>query len=252
MTRELDGKVALVTGGGSGIGRATAVAFAKAGAKVVIANRSVPAGEETARRITESGGWAVFVRTDVTKAADVETMVATTVQTFGRLDCAFNNAGATGSGLRLADHTEEAFDHTVATNLKGVWLCMKYEILQMLRQGGGALVNCASVAGLIGGLVGIAYVASKFGVVGMSRAAAREYAKDGIRVNAVCPGVTRTAMVDDFSRDNPGWEDRVRATYPMGRIGTPEEVANAVVWLCSDGASFISGHALPVDGGRLA
>jgi NAD(P)-dependent dehydrogenase (short-subunit alcohol dehydrogenase family) len=212
----------------------------------------VAGGEETVRSIRDSGGDAVFVQTDVTRAADIEELMAAAVQTFGRLDCAFNNAGTTGSGLRLAEHTEEAFDHTIATNLKSVWLCMKHEILQMLTQGGGAIVNCASTAGLFGAPVGIAYVASKHGVVGMSRAAAREYAKDGIRVNAVCPGVIRTPMVDDFSRDNPGWEARAMSSYPMGRFGRPEEVGEAVVWLCSDEASFITGHALPVEGGRLA
>ena len=187
MPRQLDSRVAVVTGGSSGIGRAAAVAFARAGAKVVIASRGVAGGEETVRSIRDSGGDAVFVQTDVTRAPDIEALMAATVQTFGRLDCAFfNNAGTTGSGLRLAEHTEEAFDHTIATNLKSVWLCMKHEILQMLTQGGGAIVNCASTAGLFGAPVGIAYVASKHGVVGMSRAAAREYAKDGIRVNAVC------------------------------------------------------------------
>jgi NAD(P)-dependent dehydrogenase (short-subunit alcohol dehydrogenase family) len=253
MPRQLEHKVALVTGGSSGIGRATALAFSEAGAKLVIANRGVEGGEATARLIRERGGEAIFVQTDVTKSGDVEALIARAVQAFGRLDCAFNNAGTGGNGsLRTADHTEEDFDQAININLKGVWLCMKYELLQMLTQGAGAIVNNSSAAGLFGASVWAAYVASKHGVVGLTRAAAREYGKSGIRVNAMCPGFIRTPMLDEFLRGNPERETRTVALYPIGRVGTPEEVAEAVLWLCSDAASFITGHALPVEGGRLA
>ncbi|GIX49235.1 MAG: short chain dehydrogenase [Candidatus Tectimicrobiota bacterium] len=249
----LAGKVVLVTGAASGIGRATALACAREGARVVVADTAAAGGEETVARIRQAGGEARFVRADVTRAAEVEALVAEAVAAYGRLDCAHNNAGIEGPLAPTAEYPEEAWDRVLAVNLKGVWLCMKYEIAQMLRQGGGAIVNTASLAGLVGARRLAAYVASKHGVVGLTRAAALEYAKAGIRVNAVCPGIIRTAMVQRmFLERNPQAEERLAASEPMGRLGTPEEVAEAVVWLCSDAASFVTGHALSVDGGLAA
>jgi len=252
MPRSLEGKVALITGGSSGIGRVAALAFAREGARVVLGNRRVEEGEETVRRVREAGGEALVVRTDVTRAADVEALVAKAVQTYGRLDCAFNNAGMTGDMARTAECTEENWDRTLNVNLKGVWLAMKYEILQMLNQGGGAIVNNASVAGLVGMRGGPAYSASKGGVVQLTRTAALEYAKAGIRVNAVCPGFVATPMTEEHTRTNPDLEAWIKRIQPMGRLATPEEVAEAVVWLCSDAASFVTGHPLVLDGGLVA
>ena len=203
MPGSLKGRVALITGGSSGIGRATALAFAREGARVVIGNRRVSDGEETVRRVRAAGGEAMLVRTDVTQAAHIEMLVAKTVETHGRLDCAFNNAGVTGDIARTAECTEENWDRTMSVNLKGVWLAMKYEILQMLKQGGGVIVNNASVAGLVGMRGGPAYSASKGGVVQLTRTAALEYAKLGIRINAVCPGFVSTPMTEDHTRANP-------------------------------------------------
>jgi len=219
---------------------------------VVLGNRRVEEGEETVRRVREAGGEALVVRTDVTRAADVEALVAKAVQTYGRLDCAFNNAGMTGDMARTAECTEENWDRTLNVNLKGVWLAMKYEILQMLNQGGGAIVNNASVAGLVGMRGGPAYSASKGGVVQLTRTAALEYAKAGIRVNAVCPGFVATPMTEEHTRTNPDLEAWIKRIQPMGRLATPEEVAEAVVWLCSDAASFVTGHPLVLDGGLVA
>jgi NAD(P)-dependent dehydrogenase (short-subunit alcohol dehydrogenase family) len=252
MTKQFEGKVALVTGAASGIGRASALVFARGGAKTVVADVLVEGGEETVRIIKAAGGDALFVRTDVSKAAEVETLIQKTVETYGRLDYAHNNAGIEGAGAPTADCTEENWDLTLAINLKGVWLCMKYEIPQMLRQGGGAIVNTASVAGLVGIGGGPAYCASKGGVVQLTRVAALEYGKAGIRVNAVCPGVIRTPMVDRIVADQPEVEAGLIAREPIGRMGKPEEIAEAVVWLCSDASSFITGAAMPVDGGWVA
>jgi len=251
MPGSLKGRVALITGGSSGIGRATALAFAREGARVVIGNRRVSEGEETVRRVKAAGGEAMLVRTDVTKAAHIEMLVAKTVETHGRLDCAFNNAGVTGDIARTAQCTEENWDRTMSVNLKGVWLAMKYEILQMLKQGGGVIVNNASVAGLVGMRGGPAYSASKGGVVQLTRTAALEYAKLGIRINAVCPGFVSTPMTEDHTSANPDLEAWMKKVQPMGRLGTPEEVAEAVVWLCSDAASFVTGHPLVLDGGLV-
>lgn len=250
MSGRFDGKVALVTGGNSGIGKATAVQFAREGAKVVIAARRIKEGEETVDVIREGGGEAIFVRTDVTRASDVEAMVARTMDVYGRLDSAFNNAGVAGPGRLPHEHTEDAWDSIIDVNLKGVWLCMKYEIPRMLEQGGGAIVNDSSVAGLIAG-VGIAYVASKHGVIGLTKTAALAYVKEGIRVNAVCPGWIDTPMIDTIFED-PERQAGLAARQPMGRLGTPEEVAETVLWLCSDAASLVTGHAMAVDGGILA
>ena len=251
MPGQFEGKVALVTGGNSGIGRATAIKFAESGAKVVIAARRVAEGEETVDIIREAGGDAIFVKTDVSRAADVEAMVARTVEAYGRLDCAFNNAGMTGAGGPPHEHPEDLWDEVMSVNLKGVWLCMKYEVPEMLRRGGGAIVNDSSLAGLIATPGQAAYVASKHGVIGLTKSAALAYARDGIRVNAVCPSWISTPMIGGLLQD-PDRKARLIAAHPVGRLGTPEEVAEAVLWLCSDAASFVTGHSMVVDGGMLA
>lgn len=252
MAGRVDGKTALVTGGGSGIGQAAAQIFAREGAKVVVADVLVEGGEETVKRIKTGGGEAIFVRTDVAQAAEVEAMVKRTVDTYGRLDCAFNNAGIAGTAAKTADYTQAQWDRVMAINLKGVWLCMKYELQQMLRQGSGAIVNTASVAGLVGFRSGPAYVAAKHGVVGLTKTAALEYAKAGIRVNALCPGVIRTPMFERGLKVDPRIEETMAAREPVGRLGKPEEIAEAVVWLCSDAASFVTGLPMAVDGGWIA
>ena len=252
MAGLLENQVALITGGSSGIGRASALVFAEEGAKVVVAARRVAEGEETARLVRAAGGDAAFVRADVSKNGDVEAMVRFAVETYGRLDCAFNNAGVEKDSLRIVDFPQEDWDEVIAINLTGVWLCMKHEIRQMLAQGAGAIVNNSSTDGLVGDAnVNAAYVASKHGVVGLTKSVGLEYARQNIRVNAVCPGWVRTPMVTDGVT-----EAQVQATVereePVGRIGEPEEVARAAAWLCSDAASFITGAALPVDGGVVA
>ena len=255
MSKQFEGKVALVTGASSGIGRATAIAFSEEGAKVVVAARRKVEGEETVAMIKSRGGEAIFVSTDVSKAADVEALVDRAVKAYGRLDFACNNAGIGGPHLVFtADFPEEDWDKVIATNLKGVWLCMKYEIRQMLKQKSGAIVNVSSVAGLVGGWFNSAYYASKHGIIGATKAAAVEYAKEGIRINAVCPGTIRTPLADQTMFKNKDVESNLRqaALHPIGRPGTPEEVAAAIVWQCSDAASFMVGHALVVDGGFLS
>ncbi len=252
MVKHLEGRVAIVTGGGSGIGRASALAFAREGAKVVVADVAEEGGHGTQRMINEADGEAIFVRTDVSKAAEVERLINITVKTYGRLDCAHNNAGIEGVIARTAECTEENWDRTISINLKGVWLCMKFEIPQMLRQGSGVIVNTSSVAGLVGFEGLPAYCASKGGIIQLTRAAALEYAKRGIRINAVCPGVIRTPMVDRVTGRKPEAEAQFIASEPMGRMGNPEEIAEAVVWMCSDAASFVTGHPLVVDGGMIA
>ncbi len=247
-----EGKVALVTGAGSGIGRATALVFAREGAKVVVADIVVEGGQETVQQIEVAGGEAIFVKADVSQAADVETLIAKTVETYGRLDCAFNNAGIEGGMKLTIDCTKEEFDRTIAVNLTGVWLCMKYEIQQMLSQGSGAIVNTASAAGLVGFPSLPDYVASKHGVVGLTKTAALEYAKSGIRVNAVCPGVIQTPMVERGAQLSPGFDELAVSMEPVGRFGQPSEIGEAVVWLCSDAASFVTGHPMVVDGGLVA
>jgi len=252
MAGLVDGKIALVTGAGSGIGRATALVFAREGAKVVVADVVVDGGEETVRLIKAAGGEAVFVKADMAKAAEVEAMVQKAVATYGRLDCAHNNAGIEGATGRTADYREEDWNRVISINLTGVWFCMKYEISQMLKQGGGAIVNTASDAGLLGVPQMPAYVASKHGVVGLTKTAALEYAKSGIRVNAVCPGVIKTPMVERITAQRAGRAERMAAVEPVGRMGKPEEIAEAVVWLCSEAASFVTGLPMPVDGGIAA
>jgi NAD(P)-dependent dehydrogenase (short-subunit alcohol dehydrogenase family) len=250
--KEFDGKVALVTGGGSGIGRATAIAFAREGAKVVIGNRNVQRGEETISMIRHAGGTASFRRTDVVVAADVKALVDHAVTTYGRLDIAFNNAGIEGDPRPLAEQTEANFDAVMDINVKGVWLSMKYEIPRMLEQGGGAIVNCSSVAGVIG-FPGIGiYAASKHAVIGLTKVAALEYSAQGIRINAVNPAVIDTEMVDRLADGMNMKKDDLTTFHPIGRIGRVEEVAEAVLWMCSDKASFVTGHSMIVDGGFTA
>jgi NAD(P)-dependent dehydrogenase (short-subunit alcohol dehydrogenase family) len=248
-----EGKVALVTGGGSGIGRETALTFARRGAHVVIADVNAAGGAETLRQIAAAGGEAAFVLTDVSQGHQVEAMVQLAVTRFGRLDMAFNNAGIEGKvGTSTIDYSEEDWDRVIQVDLKGVWLCMKYEITQMLRQGSGAIVNTSSIAGLVGLTGSSPYVASKHGVIGLTKTAALEYAQQGIRVNAVCPGVVRTPLVERIIGDVEGREQQYMEAQPIGRMGAPLEIAEAVLWLCSDAASFVTGHALSVDGGYVA
>jgi len=252
MAELMQDKVALVTGASSGIGRATALVFAREGAKVVAADLNVVGGQETVQLVKTAGGEAVFVETDVSQAASVEAMVQAAVDTYGRLDCAHNNAGVEGVLSRTAEQTEQDWEPVIRINLKGVWLCMKYELPHMLQQGSGAIVNTASGAGLIGVKRMAAYVASKHGVIGLTKTAALEYAKSGVRVNAVCPGVIQTAMVERVSGRRPDVLEKMIAAEPIGRSGQPEEIAESVVWLCSDAASFVTGHAMAVDGGAVA
>jgi len=249
---ELRGKVAVITGGTSGIGRDTAVLFAREGAKVVFTGRREAEGQETLRLVRDVGGDGLFVKGDVAKAADVEAMVRKTVEKYGRLDVAFNNAGIEGQWMPIAELPEEQFDQLVGINVKGVWLCLKYEIQQMLKQGdGGAIVNMSSVAGLMGAVGASAYVASKHAVIGMTRTAALEYAKAGIRVNAVCPAVIETPMAERAFGD-PAASKWVLSLHPIGHFGKPIEIAEAVLWMCSSRASFMTGNFIVLDGGMMA
>jgi NAD(P)-dependent dehydrogenase (short-subunit alcohol dehydrogenase family) len=252
MAAQFEGKVALVTGASSGIGRATAEAFARAGARTVLADVQVEGGEETAERIRSAGGEASFIRTDVSSANDVKGMVGHAVEVYGGIDCAFNNAGIEGELANTVECTEQNWDRTLDINLKGVWLCMKYEIPVLVERGGGAIVNCASVAGLVGFRNLPAYCASKGGVVELTRTTALEYADAGLRVDAVCPGVIRTPMIDRVIGGDPAMEAGFTGLEPVGRMGKPEEIAASVLWLCSEGASFVTGHALVADGGLVA
>lgn len=249
-------KVALVTGGGSGIGQASAVAFAREGAAVVVADVDLAGGQETVRLIETAGGSALFVKTDVSLPTEVEALVRKTVETYERLDYALNNAGIQGDLLQTAECTEENWDRTIGINLKGVWLCLRCEIPIMLKQGAGVIVNTSSNFGLVGSIGMPAYSASKHGVIGLTKTAALEYAKSGIRVNAVCPGPVQTPMVDKILQRQPELADQIiesiKMREPIGRMGRPEEIAEAVVWLCSDAASFVTGMAMPVDGGFVA
>lgn len=246
------GKVALVTGAAAGIGRASAVTFAREGARVAVVDDDVDGGEETVAMIEQSGGTALFVRCDVARAAQVEEAMARTVSAFGRLDCAHNNAGVEGPMALTAEYEEDEWDHLIDVNLKGAWLCMKHEIPRMLFRGGGAIVNTASFAGVVG-VEGLpSYSASKFGVNGITKVAALEYASMGIRVNSVCPGPIQTAMIDRLSETHPQMLAELLASAPMGRLGRPEEIAEAAVWLCSDRASFVNGHSMVVDGAFTA
>src|SRR6516162_4193010 len=247
----VEGKIVLVTGGGSGIGRATALALAQEGATVMIADYVQEGGERTVKMIKDGSGTASFIQADVSLAAQVEAMVAKTVQIYGRIDGAFNNAGIEGRMATTVETSEENFDRTIAINLKGVWLCMKYEIRQMLKQGGGSIVNTASTAGLLGAIRMGAYAAAKHGVVGITKTAALEYAREGIRVNAICPGLVGTPPILQWM-ENPDTRQRLLGQEPIGRAGKPEEIGNAVAWLFSDASSFVTGAAFPVDGGLTA
>lgn len=252
MAGLLEDKVAIVTGGASGIGKATAIAFAQEGASVVVSDIDRSGGADVVDLIRQTDSQAIFVQCDVSEASDVATMVDQTIKAFGRVDCAFHNAGFAGEEKSTADRIEEAWDRTINVNLKGIWLCMKHEIPHMLKQGHGVIVNGASVGGVVAFPGMSAYVASKHGVVGLSKSAALEYAQKGIRINAVCPGVINTPMLDGLTKGVPEIEARYVAVTPMGRLGQAEEVAKAVVWLCSDAASFVTGHAMIVDGGLTA
>ena len=250
MKTSFKNKVVIVTGSAFGIGRATALAFSKKGAKIALVDWSEDT--ETLTQIKQAGGEAIFIKCDVSKKEDVKAMVEKTVATFGTIDCAFNNAGIEGASALTADCTEDNWDKTLNVNLKGIWLCMKYQIPEMLKTGKGAIVNCSSVAGLVGFAGLPAYVASKHGVIGLTKTTALEYAKQGIRVNAVCPGVIQTAMMDRLTGKKKEVEAQFIGLEPMNRMGEAEEIANTVVWMCSDEASFITGHAMAVDGGFVA
>jgi NAD(P)-dependent dehydrogenase (short-subunit alcohol dehydrogenase family) len=246
------GKVVLVTGAASGIGRATALAFGRAGACVVVADTAVDGGHATAAMIVEAGGKALYVNANVTRAAEVEALVEKTVNYYGRIDCAVNNAGIEEPQQSLADGDEAQFDRIMGVNVKGVWLCMKYQLRRMAAQGGGVIVNMGSITGLVGSPAGAIEAASKHAVVGMTRSAAAEYARSGIRINSVCAGAVRTPMLARALEREPQVEKKLKAAHPVGRFAEPGEVASAVLWLCSEHSSFVTGHQLAVDGGLTA
>ena len=252
MNLNLKNKVVIVTGASSGIGAASAMAFAKEGAFVVLADVKVSRGEELVGRIQSEDGKAIFIKCDVSVENDIKNMVAKTIEKFGRLDCAFNNAGVEGDQADLTICSTENWDKTININLKGVWLCMKYQIQEMLKNGGGAIVNCSSIAGVVGFSGLPAYVASKHGVIGLTKTAALEFAQKNIRVNAICPGVIETPMVERLTHGNRQEASELISGEPLGRIGHPSEIAQAALWLCSDSSSFVTGHPLVVDGGWVA
>ena len=254
MAGLLEGKISLVTGAASGIGRAASLIMSREGATVVVSDVNAGGAEETLSAIEAGGGDGMFVHADVSRSDDVAALVGKVVSAYGRLDCAFNNAGVEGHTTgRVHEYPEDQWDRLIDVNLKGVWLCMKHEIPQMLHQDGGAIVNTASAAGFIGARRMAAYVASKHAVVGLTKTAALEYALDGIRVNAVCPGMTDTPLMDRllWGRERDSEAD-IPSRQPIGRLGTPEEIAESVTWLCSDAASFVTGLAMAVDGGLTA
>ncbi|MFZ0850569.1 MAG: glucose 1-dehydrogenase [Hyphomicrobiaceae bacterium] len=252
MTWSFNNTVALVTGAGSGMGLATAIAFADAGAAVALVDVQESAVISAAAELVAAGHKAISIRCNVAEEAEVAAMVERTVSTFGRLDAAFNNAGVQSPAVETADATGEEFDRVTAINLRGVWNCMKYELRQMRDQGSGAVVNCSSIGGLIGLPGRATYHASKHGVIGLTKSAALEYAARGIRINAVCPGTIETPMVADMLAKEPDAMKDILRAQPIGRLGRPEEIASAVLWLCSPGSSFVIGHALAVDGGFTA
>lgn len=254
MAGMLDGKSALITGGGGGIGRATALIFAREGARLAIADASEDAARETVAQVNAAGGQAMSLSGDVTESAAVQAMIKAVVSAYGRLDCAFNNAGIAGyqvdaGGKRTHEWADESFDRMIAVNLRGVWLCMKHELPQMMAQGGGKIVNTGSIAGLIGLPTSSAYVAAKHGVLGLTKTAALEYAGDNIRVNAVCPGYIETKMTEDTMRRRGA---ELMEKVPFRRMGKPEEIGEMVLWLCSDRSSYVSGACYNVDGGYMA
>ena len=252
MTEQFSGRVALVTGGASGLGRVSAIALAKEGVNVVVSDVVVSEGEATVEMITQAGGRAIFVKADVTKSAEVEAMVQKTVKAFGRLDFALNNAGIDGVRARTADYPEDVWHQVVNVNLTGVFLCLKFELPLMVKQGSGVIVNMSSVAGVTGFPGHAAYTASKHGVIGLTKTAAIDYAKAGIRVNAICPAYTRTPMLTRMLDQSPDLEARLISRVPLRRLGTAEEIAQAVIYLFSDAAAFITGHSLVMDGGIVA
>jgi NAD(P)-dependent dehydrogenase (short-subunit alcohol dehydrogenase family) len=253
MTGMFSGKVALVTGAGAGTGLATAKAFAEAGASVVLADRDAEAIGKAAAGVRSAGHNAIGVTCDVTDKAQVVAMVEQAVSTYGRLDAAFNNAGINTGGAPLLDTSDDEFDRIINVNLRGVWNCMKAELRQMVAQGSGAIVNCSSIGGMVGSKGRSAYSASKHAIIGLTQSAALEYATQGIRINAVCPGMTDTPMTITVSKNyDPEIVKALLARAPIGRFAEPEEIAAAVVWLCSPAASYMVGHALAVDGGVLA
>jgi NAD(P)-dependent dehydrogenase (short-subunit alcohol dehydrogenase family) len=254
MAGLLDGKSALITGAGGGIGRATALAFAREGARVAVADIAADAARETVALVNAAGGQAISLAGEVTRDAEVKAMIDGVITAYGRLDCAFNNAGIAGwqvdaAGKKTAEWSEDAFDRMIAVNLKGVWLCMRHEIVQMQGRGGGAIVNTGSIAGLAGLPTSSAYVAAKHGVIGLTKTAALEYAEAGIRVNAVCPGFIKTRMTEETMRRRG---EAILAQTPLRRMGNPEEIAEMVVWLCSERASYVTGAAYNIDGGWMA
>ena len=254
MNKRFQDKVVIVTGATSGIGKVAALAFAREGAKVALAARRAEEGLQVAQSIKDAGGEAIFIQTDVTKTLDVANMVAKTIEAYGKLDCAFNNAGIGGDAMKpTAEHSEANWDNVINVNLKGVWLCMKYQVPEMLKNGRGSIVNNSSIYGLAASTVGhVPYAASKHGVIGITKTAAFEYAQQGIRVNAICPGYTHSELVDAALEAIPALYDKIIVDVPMKRIAETEEITNAVLWLCSDEASFVTGQALAPDGGWLA
>jgi NAD(P)-dependent dehydrogenase (short-subunit alcohol dehydrogenase family) len=248
-SKKILNKVVIVTGASSGIGWTTAVAFAREGAKVFVAARRPKEGEETARMIEEAGSAGRFVQTDVSHAEDVEKMVSEAIHSFGRLDIAFNNVGIAENPGPFVDQPEEAFDRVMDVTVKGIWLCMKAEIPQLLKAGGGAIVNMSSIAGVVGVSGAPIYTASKHAVVGLTKATALEFAKSGIRINAICPGAIETESLEGYFRENESIKKKFVGAHPIGRLGTPEEVASAVLWLCSEDSAFMVGNALLMDGG---
>ncbi|MGD9054978.1 MAG: glucose 1-dehydrogenase [Desulfobacterales bacterium] len=251
MPDRMKDKIALITGGSSGIGRAASQLFSREGAKVIIADINVEGGEETVQSISDAGGEAHFIRTDVSKSTEVEALIKKIIEMYSRLDCAYNNAGILGDVVSTIDHTEESWNRTIETNLKGTWLCMKYEIPQMLEQGSGSIVNTTATTGMyVGGKYRCAYSASKAGIVSLSKVAALEYAEYGLRVNVICPSA-RTPLMEQFFETNPEAEADFTTQMPMGRIFAPEEIVEGALWLCSDASSFVTGHVLAAEGGFL-